>query len=346
MADIFISYKREDKHLAEDTIQRLKEAGYSVWYDERIDPRTSWDATIEAEIAAAKAVLVLWTARSVASEWVRTEADYAREHGKMIPVKLEACSAPLAYRRVQTADLSNWDGNPSDRNWQKVLEWVRGLVSGAGAQPGGIGPSVSAGGGGAYSEPRRPGGAGLWLGLALVLLVGGAGALWATGVIGPDTFTKNDASELAEAEDTAPPETSGDAPAEIAPVQTAARASKTAPEPETPAAPQAPACFSLYVTADREDANGHNWDVGPAALSATRPDMIVTSASHGDVRLACENSFQCNGGDFANAAGRDSVTLLIMDEDIDANDLMGQGNCAIPSNACRLGGVRVDVRAC
>ncbi|MEZ6023765.1 MAG: toll/interleukin-1 receptor domain-containing protein [Hyphomonadaceae bacterium] len=307
MADIFISYKREDKHLAEDTITRLKEAGYSVWYDERINPQSSWDETIEREIAAAKAVVVLWTQRSVASEWVRTEADYAKEHGKMIPVKLEACSVPLAYRRTQTADLSGWDGNPADRNWQKVLEWVRGLVSGTGVQPGGIGPSVSAGAGGVYSGGRRGGGAGLWIGLVLVLLIGGAGALWATGMIGPEMFAQAPAEETADTALAA-----ADAPEEAAPTR--------APEAdaalvETAVRAAAPAGFGLWVTADREDPNGHNWDVGPGMLALTRPDIRVTSASHADVRLSCEDTFQCSGGRFANADGRDSVTLLVMDDD-------------------------------
>ena len=345
MADVFISYKREDKHLAEDTITRLKEAGFSVWYDERINPHSSWDATIEAEISAAKAVVVLWTQRSVASEWVRTEADYAKEHGKMIPVKLEACAVPLAYRRTQTADLSNWDGNPTDRNWQKVLEWTRGLVTGTGAQPGGIGPSISTDQGGVYQSSRRGGGTGLWIGALLVLLVGGGAALWATGVISPSMFASSAPTEVAESE-TAPEEAPAQeraTPARADPSQEATRP----PEAETAAAAQvstAPACFGLWITADREDANGHNWDVGPSALAVTRPDMLVSSASHGDVRLSCENTFQCSGGRFANTGGRSEVTLLIMDEDLEANDLMGQGNCAIPSAACRLGRTVVEVR--
>ncbi len=345
MADIFISYKREDKHLAEDTIARLKEAGYSIWYDERINPHSSWDAIIEAEIAAAKAVLVLWTERSVASEWVRNEADYAKEHGKLIPVKLEACSVPLAYRRTQTADLSGWDGNAADRNWQKVLEWVRGLVTGTGAQPGGIGPSISTDRGGAFAGDRRSGGAGLWIGGVLALVVGGGAALWALGVIGPDTFTPdNQSAELANTE--ADAANGAEAPANevTAPTETLARASQTDASGTPPAATTA-ACFSLSVTADREDANGHNWDVGPQALAMTRPDITVSSASHADINLSCENTFQCSGGAFANPNARDTVTLLILDQDdLDADDLLGQGNCDIPSNGCRLGATLVDVR--
>lgn len=341
MADIFVSYKREDKHLAEDTITRLKEAGYSVWYDERINPHSSWDATIEREIAAAKAVVVLWTQRSVASEWVRTEADYAKEHGKMIPVKLEACSVPLAYRRTQTADLTGWDGNPEDRNWQKVLEWVHGLVSGTGAQPGGIGPSVSAGAGGAYTQPRR--GAGLWVGVLVVLLIAGAGTLWTTGVIGPRMFWATPESETSET-------ATADAPLEVENAPAPARSEASTAGGEAPAAnaetaSQNPACFGLWVTADREDPNGHNWDVGPGMLATTRPDIRVTSATHPDVNLSCENTFQCSGGRFQNGENRDSITLLIMDDDdIDADDMLGQGNCEIPTNECRLGSTLVEVR--
>jgi hypothetical protein len=344
MADVFISYKREDKHLAEDTISRLQEAGYSVWYDERINPQSSWDETIEREIAAAKAVVVLWTQQSVASEWVRTEADYAKEHGKMIPVKLEACSVPLAYRRTQTADLSGWDGNPSDRDWRKVLEWVRGLVTGTGAQPGGIGPSISAGAGGADSG-RRGDAIKLWIGLVLALLIGGAGVLWATGVIGPEMFAQAPPPETADTE-----MASADPLAEDAPARETPRPQPAPGEPEVGDAPAetaiaaATACFGLWITADREDPNGHNWDVGPGMLAVTRPDIRVTSASHADVQLSCEDTFQCSGGRFSTD-GRDTVTLLVMDDDdLDADDMLGQGNCAIPSNACRIGGVSVDVR--
>lgn len=193
MADIFISYKREDKHLAEDTIHALKQAGFSVWYDDRIDPHTSWDETIEREIAAAKAVVVLWTPRSVASQWVRTEADYAAQHGKIVPVMMETSAVPLAYRRTQFADLTAWDGNPADRNFEKLVGWVRGLVDGTGSGPEDIGASTFG------SEPprtRKKGGFAPLLAVFALLLIGGGGALYASGMI--DGFGPGSASELTE----------------------------------------------------------------------------------------------------------------------------------------------------
>jgi hypothetical protein len=130
MADIFLSYKKEDRDLAESIISSLEMEGFSVWYDERLNPLQSWDATIEAEIKQASAVVVLWTARSVGSEWVRNEADYGKEHAKLIPLLLEDCEIPLAFRRVQAANLISWDGATNAREWRKACEWINNQVHG------------------------------------------------------------------------------------------------------------------------------------------------------------------------------------------------------------------------
>jgi len=214
MADIFISYKREDKHLAEDTIHALKQAGFSVWYDERIDPHTSWDETIEREIAAAKAVVVLWTPRSVASQWVRTEADYAAQHGKIVPVMLEQSAVPLAYRRTQFADLTHWDGNPEDRDFEKLVGWVRGLVDGSGTGPESIGASSF---GSETGNAEKKGGRGLLMALIAVVLFGGAGALYATGIIGPGLLGGETAGQSSAEQSTveAPPEEQARSPSDV-----------------------------------------------------------------------------------------------------------------------------------
>lgn len=322
MADIFISYKREDKHLAEDTIHQLQEAGFTVWYDERITPHTSWDETIEAEIAAAKAVVVLWTPRSVLSEWVRTEADYAKEKGKLVPVMLEACSVPLAYRRTQTVDLSAWDGNPADRSFQKLLGWIRGLVSGTGAAPGSIGPSSMSG-----PASKKKGSPLRLMSILGLVAIGAAGALYAGGYIQlPETLSA----------------TSADPAGAEQPISETVPVVEPDPDPEPtpPPPPQAPACFRVSVRADDKGPSG-NWD-----FPAPSPDIHVTSDSHGNVRFGCDNGYHCTSGNFQNGGRQDRITLLILDEDIDEDDLMGAGNCKIPSSGCRLGRVTVDISAC
>jgi len=135
MADVFVSYKRKDRELAAVVVAQLDFAGYNVWWDQHLTPREAWDDLIERELNAAKAVLVLWTPRSVTSEWVKNEADYAKSLNKLVPTKLEACKVPLAFRRLQTADLTSWSGAPGHAEWQKTLKWIGDLVGEPSKQP-------------------------------------------------------------------------------------------------------------------------------------------------------------------------------------------------------------------
>ena len=79
MADVFVSYAREDRALAERVVRAIESSGYSVWWDDRITPTESFDRLIEQEIADARAVVVLWSANSVQSDWVRIEANYGKK---------------------------------------------------------------------------------------------------------------------------------------------------------------------------------------------------------------------------------------------------------------------------
>lgn len=123
MADIFISYKKDDRALAEAAVRALEGAGYSVWWDDRITPTEHWDRLIEREIDQAKAVLVLWTPRSVESDWVRIEANFAAEHSKLVQVRFGGCKPPLAYSMLQRVDLDDANGF-AGRDWDKALGWI------------------------------------------------------------------------------------------------------------------------------------------------------------------------------------------------------------------------------
>ena len=112
MADIFISYKSERRAAAEHFAEVLKRYGYSSWFDYEQAMGEDFAARIEQEIRKAKALLVLWCSRSVASRWVREEVILARELGILVPVKIEACQVPIGSRLVRTIDLSAWDGGP------------------------------------------------------------------------------------------------------------------------------------------------------------------------------------------------------------------------------------------
>lgn len=71
MSEIFISYAAEDCGRAEPLAAALREEGWDVWWDREIPLGKPFDEVIELAIAQARCVIVLWSATSVGSEWVR-----------------------------------------------------------------------------------------------------------------------------------------------------------------------------------------------------------------------------------------------------------------------------------
>jgi formylglycine-generating enzyme required for sulfatase activity len=137
VADVFLSYKREDAAIARRIAEALRESGISVWWDDGITPRQAWDTEIEQAISAASTVAVLWSPRSVTSDWVRTEAHYGKERGKLVPALIEPCTIPIAFSLTQTVNLSGWNGNREDRQWLKLLTWITDLIA---TKPGNANP--------------------------------------------------------------------------------------------------------------------------------------------------------------------------------------------------------------
>jgi tetratricopeptide (TPR) repeat protein len=130
VSDIFISYKKEDRPIVERFVKGLLAAGKEVWWDNALTPNEAWDAMIERQIAAARVVIVLWSPRSIQSDWVRSEAHYAQDHHKIVPVMIEKCSIPLAFMLRQAVDLTDGKFGPSNPNWTKLLEWIDAVESG------------------------------------------------------------------------------------------------------------------------------------------------------------------------------------------------------------------------
>ncbi|HTR00443.1 MAG TPA: tetratricopeptide repeat protein, partial [Candidatus Acidoferrum sp.] len=75
----------------------------------------------EQALRNAKAVVVLWSKRSVESRWVRAEATLADRNKTLVPVMIEACERPIMFELTQTADLCHWQGDHGDKAWQSFL---------------------------------------------------------------------------------------------------------------------------------------------------------------------------------------------------------------------------------
>ena len=131
MTDVFISYASEDRDRAGKLAGALGALGLSVWWDRRIVTGQVFDQVIERELETAKSIVVLWSSHSIASEWVKNEAAVAAERGVLVPAMIERVKIPLEFRRRQTADLSDWNGEPSHGGFQALCEGITTTIGGA-----------------------------------------------------------------------------------------------------------------------------------------------------------------------------------------------------------------------
>jgi tetratricopeptide (TPR) repeat protein len=133
MADVFISYVSEDRNRAEALAHALAGSGFSVWWDRDLHGGADFSAEIERQLETARAVIVLWSKRSLTSQWVRDEAAAARDAGKLVPVRLDDASVPLGFRQLQTIDFGDWrSGDASHPAFVRVLASLRHFVSAVG----------------------------------------------------------------------------------------------------------------------------------------------------------------------------------------------------------------------
>src|SRR5215470_153215 len=110
MADIFISYSKEFGHQAQQFAEELQTKGFTVWYDTSLVPGDSFRDVIMAEMAQAQAVIVIWDAAAVKSEWVCSEASRARARRILIPVRsddVRSHDIPPPFDSLHTELLSN-----------------------------------------------------------------------------------------------------------------------------------------------------------------------------------------------------------------------------------------------
>jgi TolB-like protein len=126
--DVFISYNREDGEVAKAYRDALVREGYDVWWDATLHSGETYDEVTEAALRSAKAVVVLWSPRSVVSRWVRAEATIADRNRTLLPVTIEACDRPVMFELTQTAELSHWRGEAEDPGWRAFLADVQRFV--------------------------------------------------------------------------------------------------------------------------------------------------------------------------------------------------------------------------
>lgn len=140
MADIFISYAREDAARAAALAEALASVGWSVWHDDSIRAGAPFDAVIDQQLDAAACVVVIWSRASVDSNWVRAEASAADDQGKLVPVSFEPdLRLPVRFRQIQVAHLTSTDVREATEDAQRLLADIAHLT---GTSPQGVDPAA------------------------------------------------------------------------------------------------------------------------------------------------------------------------------------------------------------
>jgi adenylate cyclase len=135
MSEIFISYARSTADQAQQVAEALRGLGYDVWRDDELPAHRAYAEVIEERLQAAKAVVVIWSAEAVRSEWVQSEADTARTDHKLVQLTVDGTKLPRPFDRIQCADMAGWAGDLEAPGWRKVAASVAELIGGIAIPP-------------------------------------------------------------------------------------------------------------------------------------------------------------------------------------------------------------------
>jgi adenylate cyclase len=128
MAEIFVSYAREDEARAREVAEALRAQGYVAWRDDELPAHRAYAEVIEERLNSADAVIVLWSAEAKKSQWVRAEADTARNLGTLVQATLDGASPPIPFNQIQCADLNGGGAVDAASGWAKLVGSVQTLA--------------------------------------------------------------------------------------------------------------------------------------------------------------------------------------------------------------------------
>jgi hypothetical protein len=128
MADIFLSYAKEDRLRVELLVRALEARGWSLWWDTAIPAGKTYDQVIEEALNTARCVVVIWSNESIASRWVRTEADEGANREILVPVLLDNVKIPLAFRTIQAVNLIGWRGDLPHPGIDQLVRDISALI--------------------------------------------------------------------------------------------------------------------------------------------------------------------------------------------------------------------------
>lgn len=128
MHDIFISYAREDIVQVRELVKLFERESWTTFFDRDVAAGRGFPEALDAEIKAAKCVVVAWSESSTGSTWVRGEAHRALDRDILIPVVLSPVEVPLPFNAIESIDLCGWPSTHRDLELRRLISGVRQVV--------------------------------------------------------------------------------------------------------------------------------------------------------------------------------------------------------------------------
>lgn len=125
MADVFISYKRDNRGIAESLARAIEAKGYTTWWDNSLIAGDQFNLAIDRELKRAGCVVTLWTEDALKSRWVVAEAMHAFGRAALISARLDDVELVYPFQIIQAADLRGWNGAQPDH--AGVLDILAGV---------------------------------------------------------------------------------------------------------------------------------------------------------------------------------------------------------------------------
>ncbi len=128
MADVFISYKREDRGAIEQLNRALRGLKLDVWFDASLNAGEAFSEEINREARAAKSIVVCWSPAARESRWVLAEALIGFEADKLAAARVnsEPFVIPAPFNILHVEDISDWLVSPdnSDQAWRGLVRRI------------------------------------------------------------------------------------------------------------------------------------------------------------------------------------------------------------------------------
>ena len=124
MADIFLSYARENSEIAKRLSERLENIGWSVWWDWEVPAGQTWRDMIEQSLASMRCMVVLWSMDSIDSDWVKEEAEKGKAQRKLVAALIDEVKPPMGFHAIQAANLIGWDGSQNSPGFDNLIDAI------------------------------------------------------------------------------------------------------------------------------------------------------------------------------------------------------------------------------